>query len=231
MADTGTVTITSRSSGNPRLGNLACRTITWLSDGDGNCTLANIGGIAGTVELVSFRPNTDSGTQPTDGYDITLTDSLGFDVLGGAGTDLSNSVSKHFRVPAVCNMYTRWDVLDGGTLIRRGKGKLNTVCITKPATTAGIVTVYDSLTGSTGDTIIAELYICDDSVYFSPTTLELNASYTNGIYLSPDGTVDAGSICLTYAPDVFPCWIGPLDLAVSNAGATSIGYIDVFFRK
>lgn len=46
--------------------------------------------ISGTILKVQFIPGS-GGDQPTNAYDVTLTDTAGIDVLAGQGADLSNS--------------------------------------------------------------------------------------------------------------------------------------------
>jgi len=231
MADTGTVTYGEYCSGNPKLGHLLCRTINWNSDPSGDCIKANIGRLQGTVERVNFRPSLTSGGQPTDSYDITLIDQFGFDVLDGAGTNLSNSASTHFHIPNRHYDFYHWDPSDGDVLVRSGRGILHTICVTNPAATAGTFTVFDSLTGSSGDTVITEIYVCSDTTYFVPSTLTLDIEFETGLFLNADYNIDGGDIVVTYGHDIVKQWIGPMDLTVSNAGETSKGYIDIFFRK
>jgi len=230
-ADTGTVTFDEQCSGNPKLNHLLCKTIIWHSDTDGNCIKANIGRLQGTIERINFRPSLTSGGQPSDNYDVTLTDVFGFDVLGGAGINLSNSVSRHFHVPNRHFDFYHWNPSDGDVLIRTGKGILHTICVTNPATVAGTFTVFDSLTGSSGDTVLTEVYICNDTAYFVPSTCNLDIEFTTGLFLNADYTIDGGHMVITYGHDILGQWIGPMDLSVSDAGETSTGYIDIFFRK
>jgi hypothetical protein len=87
----GTVTRTYAFSTS---GNTTAYTFTWLSDASGAVsgdatTIALTGGEIVRIELV---PN-GAGTQPTDGYDVTLLDVYGVDILAGAGTNLSNAAA------------------------------------------------------------------------------------------------------------------------------------------
>lgn len=61
-------------------------------------TSSTAGAASATVELngtllaVVFKPDS-GGTQPTDAYDITVTDTQGIDILSGLGANLSNSTA------------------------------------------------------------------------------------------------------------------------------------------
>lgn len=86
----------------------------WVSDSNGDVSEV-IGGLNGTLSGVEFVPSTDSGTQPTDQYDLTLLSEAGIDVLKGKGGNLSNSTASRadedpsstpvFPVP-VCGKHT-----------------------------------------------------------------------------------------------------------------------------
>jgi hypothetical protein len=65
--------------------------LAWVSHTDGTVALAS-GVINGTILCVEFKPD-GGGTQPTDSYDVTLTDAAGVDVLAGQGANLSNSTA------------------------------------------------------------------------------------------------------------------------------------------
>lgn len=70
----------------------------WTSDAGGAAsgpsTAGNagspVGVVCGTLYKVEFAPGT-GGNQPTDAYDVTLTDRAGVDVLAGLGANLSNA--------------------------------------------------------------------------------------------------------------------------------------------
>lgn len=55
--------------------------------------------ISGDICKVQFIPGTSSN-QPTDLYDVTVTDENGFDVLSGQGANLSNSANSEV-IPGV----------------------------------------------------------------------------------------------------------------------------------
>lgn len=56
----------------------------WTSASDGTATGTTTYAYDGKVELLTTDPG---ATAPSDNYDVTLTDSDGVDVLGGAGVD------------------------------------------------------------------------------------------------------------------------------------------------
>ncbi len=69
----------------------------WLCTDLGVVTSATTNGYDGVLERAIFVPDA-AGTQPTNAYDVTITDADGVDVLAGLGADLSNSatvVKKH----------------------------------------------------------------------------------------------------------------------------------------
>ena len=74
-------------------------TINWTSDSTGavSAVLARASGtqikFAHTLLQVAFKPGT-TPNQPTDLYDVTLTNAAGVDVLGGLGANLSNANAK-----------------------------------------------------------------------------------------------------------------------------------------
>jgi hypothetical protein len=67
----------------------------WLSTDLGVVTSATTKTYDGLIERVAFIPDT-AGTLPTDGYDVTITDADGIDVLAanGANLDHDNTVVK-----------------------------------------------------------------------------------------------------------------------------------------
>lgn len=64
----------------------------WLSATGGAVTSATTYPYDGLLERVVFDPDA-AGTQPTNLYDVTITDPDGNDVLAGLGADLSNSAT------------------------------------------------------------------------------------------------------------------------------------------
>lgn len=104
----GSITVTSANVG-PSLDKY---TIAWVSDGAGAVS-GNTFAI-GTCELMQVTYKPDGGaTQPSDAYDVTMTDALGVDVLGGTGANLSQSASTH-HVAAVSTYFRRH--LEAGNL-------------------------------------------------------------------------------------------------------------------
>lgn len=97
--------------------------IAWTCDASGVVSVTPFPVIPGTIVLVEFVPGS-GGTQPTDLYDVTMTDDLGVNVLDdGSGTvsigaDRSN-VTASSRIPLVIGatglFVRRW--LHGGNLI------------------------------------------------------------------------------------------------------------------
>jgi len=64
----------------------------WLSTDLGVVTSATTKAYDGLLERVVFDPD-GGGTQPTNAYDVTITDPDGNDVLAGLGADLSNAAT------------------------------------------------------------------------------------------------------------------------------------------
>lgn len=67
--------------------------VSWTSDGSGAASEA-IRRVVGDIRRVTFVPGS-GGTQPTNSYDVTLTDEHGIDVLAGQGANLSNTTATH----------------------------------------------------------------------------------------------------------------------------------------
>lgn len=65
----------------------------WTSDGSGDVSGHPFLPAGGALLQATFVPNTDSD-QPTDAYDVVVTDAVGVDILNGAGANLSQSTSK-----------------------------------------------------------------------------------------------------------------------------------------
>jgi hypothetical protein len=70
-------------------------TIAWTSDGSGDAS-DSIGPIIGAIQRVVFAPGA-GGSQPTDNYDVTITDESGIDILAGQGADLDNATTTHVK--------------------------------------------------------------------------------------------------------------------------------------
>ena len=65
---------------------------TWKSATGGAVSSATTKRYTGQVIRAVFDPDA-AGTQPTDAYDVTITDSEGADVLHGNGANLSNAAN------------------------------------------------------------------------------------------------------------------------------------------
>jgi len=227
----GTVTVTERSSGNPSDGHIFCKTVHWTADASGVVD-TTIGSLQGEVLQVNIRPNTDSAGLPDDGYDMTITDPFGYDVLGGAGIDCSNTTSTHFCVQKTGHQsyqYLHWEPSDGDTLVKRGKGILHNIFVAHHASTAGVITLRDGTNAS--GTKITDIYMGTDAVYFIPASCVLDIEFTDGLYIDTDGILDGGDIVVAYRPRFILTWLGQMTFAVANAGNGGQGYIDIYFRK
>jgi len=89
----GTVTYTEDGD---RDGLVRC-TLAWTSTAGGVAT-STISRISGTLERFTFVPGGGS-TVPSAGYDVTLTDDDGFDVLTAKGANLSETTaSQHLTI-------------------------------------------------------------------------------------------------------------------------------------
>src|SRR5688500_9373489 len=75
----------------PGAGGVRVSTIAWVSHTDGSVN-NSLGKFVGEIVRVTFDPDS-GGTQPSDQYDATITDSAGVDILGGQGANLSNVTS------------------------------------------------------------------------------------------------------------------------------------------
>lgn len=68
-------------------------TFAWTSAADGSATVASSIAVSGKIERVAFVPS--ASVAPTNLYDLTLTDSDGFDCLAGQGANLSDTAKSH----------------------------------------------------------------------------------------------------------------------------------------
>lgn len=84
----GTLTVSTLDIG----GGVTRYKLVWLSTAGGAVSANPFSVKAGALIQLKFVPD-GGGTQPTDLYDITLLDTDSVDVIGGAGANLSNSVS------------------------------------------------------------------------------------------------------------------------------------------
>jgi hypothetical protein len=64
----------------------------WLSTDGGVVVSETTNAFDGLLERAVFIPDA-AGTQPTNAYDVTVTDSDGLDILAGLGADLSNAAT------------------------------------------------------------------------------------------------------------------------------------------
>lgn len=114
------ITVTSANPGR----NFTRYSVAWTSHTDG--TVSNSFNVrAGNLVQIKFVPGS-GGTQPTDLYDVTLLDADGFDVLAGAGANLSNASASMTVASSV-------RFVEGGaltlTIAAAGSGKTGTVVI------------------------------------------------------------------------------------------------------
>lgn len=86
--------------------------IAWVSSAGGAVSANTFSVEAGELVQVWYIPD-GGGTQPTDLYDVTMTDANGVDVLGGTGANLSNAAAT-VAVPAVSTYFRR--TLEAGDL-------------------------------------------------------------------------------------------------------------------
>lgn len=137
MAAVGSFTVTTADNG----GGVTEYTIAWTSSAGGAVSGATFDCKAGTIIKVIFVPDS-GGTQPTDLYDVTMTDENSVNVFDdGAGTsvgaNLSNSAAS-VKVPFI----------GGGTVtyIRRyfHGGQLTPVVANAGAAKGGTIIMYVS---------------------------------------------------------------------------------------
>lgn len=107
----GSITVTTSRIDHP-LGAITKYSIAWVSDAAGAVSGNSFNVKAGEVVQVRYIPDS-GGTQPTDLYDVTMTDANSIDVLGGSGANLSNANST-VAVPAVSTYFPR--LLEAGAL-------------------------------------------------------------------------------------------------------------------
>lgn len=96
----GSITVTTSQAGS-----LVKYSIAWLCTAGGAVSANTFSVTAGELVQVGFVPDS-GGTQPTDLYDVTLTDPNGIDILGGTGANLSNATAS-VAVPAVSTYFRR----------------------------------------------------------------------------------------------------------------------------
>jgi len=103
----GTVTITTTPMADLHLTKYS---LAWVSDGSGNVSGNAATFAQGRLIQIKFIPD-GGGTAPTALYDVVLSDSNGVDFLGGAGANLSATVST-ITVPTVPLVYDATSTLD-----------------------------------------------------------------------------------------------------------------------
>lgn len=104
----GSITVTTS-----RLSNAVAKySIAWVSDASGDVSANTFAVKSGELLQVRYVPDS-GGTQPTDLYDVTMTDANSVDVLSGTGANLSNATSTTV-VPAVSTYFRR--TLEAGNL-------------------------------------------------------------------------------------------------------------------
>ena len=84
----GTVTVTE----NAPINGVTRIQFDWLSDASGDATKTTSNAHSGHVMWAVLEPDS-GGTQPTALYDVTVTDSDGYDVLNGGGANCSNAAN------------------------------------------------------------------------------------------------------------------------------------------
>lgn len=103
----GTVTTTTADKG----AGVTKYTVAWVSTAGGAVSGNAVSLKRGELIQVGYTPD-GGGTQPTDLYDVTMTDAGGADILGGTGANLSNATAT-VTVPAIGTYFRRW--LEGGS--------------------------------------------------------------------------------------------------------------------
>lgn len=92
----GTVTITITVASDIRTTRYS---LAWVSDAGGSVNTNVFTPVQGQLTQIKFIPD-GGGTAPTALYDIVLNDANSIDYLGGAGANLSATVSTQVRVAA-----------------------------------------------------------------------------------------------------------------------------------
>jgi hypothetical protein len=80
--------------------------------------------------------------------------------------------------------------------VKAGKGMLHTVTINKPATTAGVITLYDSLTEVAP--VIAAITVGLKTEGQGISCLVFDLAFQTGLYVGFDGTIVGADITVTY---------------------------------
>ena len=96
MAGSITTTVSKKNS-------LVKYKMDWLADASGDVDVDAIPMIQGEIQSVHYFPDA-GGTQPSDNYDLTMTDSYGVDILTGTGANLSQTTDT-YAVPALSTYF------------------------------------------------------------------------------------------------------------------------------
>lgn len=88
MAAVGSIVVTATDIG----GGYTKYSVAWTSDASGNVSGTSFDVKRGLQRQRKFIPGA-GGTQPTDAYDVTVTDPDGADILVGSGANLSNATA------------------------------------------------------------------------------------------------------------------------------------------
>ena len=83
----GSVTVTTSDIGN----GITKYSVAWTASAGGAVSGNAFGIKTGRLLWAKFAPSDESATQPTNAYDVTLTDDDGVDLLRGLGANLSDS--------------------------------------------------------------------------------------------------------------------------------------------
>tara|TARA_R100000664_G_scaffold17192_1_gene26114 strand:+ start:4405 stop:4788 length:384 start_codon:yes stop_codon:yes gene_type:complete len=94
----GSITTTTTKNGS-----MVKYTMDWLSDASGDVDVDAIPMIQGEIQSVHYFPDA-GGTQPSDNYDLTMSDSYGVDILTGTGANLSQTTDT-YAVPALSTYF------------------------------------------------------------------------------------------------------------------------------
>lgn len=126
MAVTTTSYASGLGAGNyVRGAGVSLTTVTWTSDAAGAAT-QTITGFDGQIHRIVTDPAA-GGSAPTDDYDITLVDSDGLDILGGAGANRDTANTEQLDISAVAPLVHYGDLVL--TVAAAGDTKAGTVKI------------------------------------------------------------------------------------------------------
>ena len=110
----GTCTLTTK-----HIGVMYKHTLNWTSTSGGAVTYTTVAPIVGLIQREVLIPSTSAA--PTTGYDVTLVDADGQDILYGKGTNLSATTALDIvlgtsgqRAPVAIDDYVSLTVADAG---------------------------------------------------------------------------------------------------------------------